>query len=304
MRLFVLVSDEMSFTQAARSLDVTTGAASRIISELEHHLATRLLHRTTRHLSLTPAGKRYLGRCRALIAALDEAEAEARAVHLQPAGRLRVHASTTLGRHYLVPAIREYQRMHSSVHVSLTLSDTASNWLDEGFDTALVAARALRDSSLVAVHLGDTYSVLCAAPSYLHAHAPIYSPADLEHHAFASFDIDATEGIELALIGSEGTTSAIVHPAFSVNSGESILSALEYGMGIGALPLHRVVDALGTGRLKRVLPDHHLQPLNIYALFPSRQFLDAKVRTWLDHLKLHFGKAAERDRTVLAALAA
>lgn len=83
-----------------------------------------------------------------------------------------------------------------------------------------------------------------------------------------------------------------------------IISALEHGMGVGALPLHRVVEALGTGRLKRVLPDHHLQPLKIYALFPSRQFLDAKVRTWLDHLKLHFGKAAERERTVLAALAA
>lgn len=304
MRLFMLVCDELSFTHAARILDMTTGAASRIISELEQHLETRLLHRTTRHLSMTPAGKRYLGRCRALVAAIDEAEAEARGVHLQPSGRLRVHASTTLGKHYLVPAIRDYQTHHAGVQIALTLSDTSSNWLEDGFDTALVAASSLPDSSLVAVQLGETFSVLCASPAYLQTRAPIRTAADLKSHAIASLGHDTTDTIELGLIGVHGTVSTSVQPAFSVNSGEAVVSALEAGMGVGAVPIHRVIDALGAGRLVRVLPEYHLHPLKIHALFPSREYLDAKVRTWLDHLKVYFNRATARERGVLEQLAA
>ncbi|TDN61104.1 LysR family transcriptional regulator [Paraburkholderia sp. BL10I2N1] len=301
MRLFVRVAEDMSFTSAARSLTISIGVASRLITELEQHLQTRLLHRTTRQIALTQAGKRYLSRCRAILASIEEAEAEARAVHLQPAGRLKVHASPTIGRHYLVPAVRHYQRTYPRVQVALTLSDASSALLEDGFDTAIVALPALRDSSFVGVNLGETYSVLCAAPGYAKRDVSVDEPADLASHAFVGFGPALADAVDIALIDQHGVTVDIpVQPAFCVNTVEAVASALELGMGIGALPLHVAVDAISSGRLVRFLPDYHLQPLTVYALFPSRQYLDAKVRTWLDHLKAHFLEAARREAAVLS----
>ncbi|WP_229011801.1 LysR family transcriptional regulator [Paraburkholderia gardini] len=301
MRLFVRVAEDLSFTSAARSLTMSIGVASRLITELEQHLETRLLHRTTRQIALTQAGRRYLGRCRAILASVDEAEAEARAVHLQPAGRLHVHASPSIGRHYLVPAIGQYQQQYPHVHVALSLSDENMDLLEDGFDTAIVAMPALRDSSFIGVNLRETYSVLCAAPGYLRRDTTVETPFDLEAHPFVSFTPAFTESVDLALVdANDASVIVTTKPAFCVNTLESAASALELGMGIGALPLHVAVEAIGAGRLVRVLPHYRLQPLTLYALFPSRQFLDAKVRTWLDHLKIHFEGAARREESILA----
>jgi DNA-binding transcriptional LysR family regulator len=245
MRLFVRVAEDMSFTSAARSLTISIGVASRLIAEAERHLQTRLLHRTTRQIALTQAGKRYLARCRAILASIDEAEAEARAVHLQPSGRLNVRASPTIGRHYLVPAVRQYQRAWPSVQVALTLSDASLDLLDHGFDTASVAMPALRDSSFVGVSLAETYSVLCAAPGYVKRNMPVDTPFDLTSYASVSFAAALADSVDLALIDADGVTVSVsTKPAFCVNTVESVASALELGMGIGALPLHVAVDAI------------------------------------------------------------
>jgi DNA-binding transcriptional LysR family regulator len=294
MRTFAQVAEESSFSSAARSLNISTGAVSRLISELEQHLATRLLHRTTRQMALTQAGRVYLVRCRAVLEAISEAEAEARSVHLEPAGSLKVHASPSLGRHYLIPAVKEYTRTHPSVHVSLTLSEPSSHSLEEGFDTAILAIPALRDSSLVGVQLGETYSVLCAAPSYLQACVAPEVPAALAQLSFISNASALTHALELELKGPQGSEWVSVRPSLCVNSFASVASALEIGMGIGALPLHDAAESLRAGRLVRVLPQYQLEHLNIYALFASKLFLDAKVRTWLDHLKTFFPKSRNR----------
>jgi DNA-binding transcriptional LysR family regulator len=299
MRIFARVAQEMSFTSAARSFDISTGMVSRLVSELERHLATRLLHRTTRHITLTNAGRHYLARCRAILDAISEAEAEARSVHLLPAGRLRVRASPSLGPHYLIPAVKEYQKKHPAVQVGLTLSEPTSHSLEDGFDTAILALPALRDSSFVGVQLGETYSVLCAAPMYLEAHADLVTPAGLAAHTFVSDTLPIADTVELALQGPDGPQRMSVRPALCVNSLASVASALEIGMGVGALPLHAAIDALQSGRLVRVLQEHHLDHLNVYALFASKLFLDAKVRTWLDHLKVFFAETQRRHDAIL-----
>jgi DNA-binding transcriptional LysR family regulator len=295
MQTFACVAEELSYTSAARALDISTGAVSRLISELERHLATRLLQRNTRQIALTHAGRIYLARCRAILEALNAAEAEARSVHLQPAGRLKVRASPSLGRHCLIPAFKAYQKKHPQVQLALTLADSVSHSVADGFDAAILALPALRDSSFVGVQLGETYSVLCAAPAYLLVQPAVETPAELMTHAFVSGVTEWIDPVELELLGPECTERVQVKPALCVNSLAAVASALEMGMGIGVLPFHAAFDALQSGRLLRVLPDYRLAPLGIYALFASKLFLDAKVRTWLDHLKAFLADANQRQ---------
>jgi len=301
MRTFVRVADVMGYTAAARSLDISTGAVSRLVSELEQHLKTRLFHRTTRQIVLTTAGQRYLARCRVILDALGDAEAEARSVHLRPAGRLRVQASPSLGRHLLVPAIDAYRRLYPEVQIGLTLAPASSHALDADFDIAVLALPALRDSSSVGVQLGQTCSVLCAAPGYLARHPAPLTPAELASHPFIGYSPGMAGTVELDLHGPEGPDRVTVELAFCVNSTASVARALELWMGVGALPLHAAADALQAGRLVRVLAPWQLERLNIYALFASKHFLDAKVRTWLDHLKVFFAEVSRQHDAVLRA---
>lgn len=298
MRIFARVTEEMSYTSAAHAFNISTGAVSRLVSELEQHLSTRLLHRTTRQIALTHAGRLYLEKCRAILDAIGEAEAEARSIHLQPTGCLRVRASPSLGRSFLIPAIKEYQRKYPTVQLALTFEESTSQSLEERFDTAILALPRLRDSSLVGVQLGETYSVLCAAPIYLGAHSDLTAPSELEAHAFVSDSSTFVDSAELELYGPEGPERALVRPSLCVNSLASVAAALELGMGVGALPLHAAMGALQSGCLVRVLPKYHLEKLKIYALFASKLFLDAKIRTWLDHLKAFFAEASQRQNAL------
>lgn len=144
MRVFVRVVEAGSFTAAAQHLNTTTAYASRAVSDLEAHLRTRLLNRTTRRIALTEAGERYLQRCEQILAYVDQAEAEASDAHARPAGRLKVHSMTSFGQHYVVPMISRYQERHPSVQVDLTLAQRMPDLLDEGYDVSLVLASGCR----------------------------------------------------------------------------------------------------------------------------------------------------------------
>jgi DNA-binding transcriptional LysR family regulator len=170
MRVFVRVVEEGSFTAAAQHLNTTTAYASRAISDLEAHLHTRLLNRTTRGIALTEAGERYLQRCEQILAYVEEAEAEASDAHARPSGKLKVHAMTSFGQHYVVPAVSDYHERYPEVHVELTLAQRIPDLLDEGYDVSLVLAESLPDSGLVSQRLGSGFSITCAAPAYLERH--------------------------------------------------------------------------------------------------------------------------------------
>ncbi len=163
MRVFVRVVDAGSFTAAAQQMNSTTAYASRAVSDLEAHLRTRLLNRTTRRIALTEAGERYLQRCEQILAYVDQAEAEAGDAHARPSGKLKVHCFTSLGQHYLVPAIARYRERYPDVHVELTLAQRMPDLLDEGYDVAIVVGRDLPDSGLVSQRLGESHSVVCAS---------------------------------------------------------------------------------------------------------------------------------------------
>ena len=148
MRIFVRVAEASSFTLAAEQLDIATAQASRAVTELETHLRTRLLNRTTRRVALTDAGNRYQARCKDVLALVDLSEAEASNAQVSPSGVLRMHAPITFGQHYVVPALTRYLKAHPLVRVELTLSQHVPDMLDEGYDKASARSSARRDINL------------------------------------------------------------------------------------------------------------------------------------------------------------
>jgi len=300
MRVFLRVVEAGSFTAAAQSFNSTTGAMSRAVSELEAHLRTRLLNRSTRRLALTTAGERYLKRCQQILADVDTAEEEASGAHERPCGPLRMHSFASIGQHYVLPAIAHYRALYPEVTVELTLSQRIPDLFEGSADVAVIGASALPDSDLVSFPLGTTFSILCASPAYVEARGAPEQPADLAHHECLILHTPAFAPHEWVLDGPNGSEVMEVDGPVQVNIAESLIVAIQEGMGIGMVPLYAAIAGLRDGTLVRVLPDYTLQKMNVYALYPSRKFIDAKTRTWVEFLRTHLPKVIARDEALLA----
>jgi DNA-binding transcriptional LysR family regulator len=302
MKAFVAVADTGSFTKAAHQLSATLPVTSRWISELEGHLRTRLLNRTTRRVALTEAGQRYLERCREILASVAAAEAEASEAHAIAAGTIRIHAMPGIGQNYVIPAIAAYQARYPEVAVDLTLSQHVPDLLEKGYDVAIrLSLDALPDSNLISHHLGAIRTVLCAAPRYLEVHGMPHTVKDLASHSCLQLALPVFASDRWRLTGPDGEREFQL-PAgrFKVNMSDAMAVALHEGMGIGTLPTLAIRSALRTGSLVRVLPDYHLQELNVYAVYASRQYLDAKIRTWVQFARKWITEAIRVDDIVIA----
>jgi len=286
MRIFVRVVESGSFTRAAVSETMTTAQVSRAVTDLESRLRTRLLNRTTRRMSLTEAGERYLQSCKRILADIEQAEAEASAAVANPAGKLRVYGGTSFGQHYVMPLIARYQQHLPEVSVDLTIAQEMPDIIEEGFDVAVVVATELEDSALISQHLGSTAAILCASPEYLHARGVPQSFDDLNAHTCLHLTDESLPAGEWVSESPHGETfrHTGVTP-FCVNNPDALALAIREGMGIGPLPVPVAMPGLADGTLVRVLPAHRLQKLNIYALYASRRYLDAKIRTFVEFLR-------------------
>ncbi|VVD59679.1 LysR family transcriptional regulator [Pandoraea capi] len=303
MRIFVRVADGASFAGAARALDMTTPQVSKAISELEAHLRTRLLHRTTRRLALTDAGKRYLARCRDIIAMVDVSEAEAGATNAAPSGKLRLHAPASFGQVFVVPALARFMEQYPEVEVDLLLSSRVPDLLEENIDVSLrLAASQLPDSGLVSTRICRMASVLCAAPQYLSEHGAPRSLDELTQHTRVRLNAPHYTVEHWLFDGPDGTVKLPI-PAgrLRVNTADSLAAALVSGCGVGPVPLLSAVPALRNGSLVRVLPEYELQGTNVYAVYASRLYLDAKVKTWIEFLRTFVTQAlAAPDAAAIA----
>ena len=286
MRAFTCVAQAGSFTAAAAQLDTTTANVSRAVSNLEAHLQTRLLNRTTRRIALTEAGKRYLLRCEQILGYVEEAEAEASDAHARPSGQLKVHSMTGVGQHYVIDAIARYRRNHPDVSFDLTMTNRVPDLLEEGYDVSIVLASELPDSGFVSQRLGITYSIVCASLAYIKAFGMAHRPADLLNHACLRLVSPVFPLEKWAFDGPEGQeTVTIGNSPFLVNSADAMQAAISSGMGIGILPIYSAIEGLRNGSLVRVLPQYRSHELNLYAIYPSRQYLDAKIKTWVEYLR-------------------
>lgn len=301
MRIFAKVAAEGGFAAAARKLNLTTSVTSRAVSSLENHLGSRLLHRTTRNTALTEAGERYLHRCRQILANIDEAEAEANAARKHPSGCLRIHALSSFGHHLVVPAVLRYQQQFEALRIELTLSGTVPDILADGYDVSIVVAPGLPDSGLISVRLGSISGVVCASPRYLAAHGEPKTPEDLRHHHCLQLATPVFPFNKWIFDGEDEPVAVeIGGPRYAVNVMEALEPAVRSGLGIGILPAGVALPGLRSGALVRVLRGHEVQPVVVHALYQSRRFVDAKIRTWIAFLRDELPATFDADHRALA----
>jgi DNA-binding transcriptional LysR family regulator len=294
MSAFVHVVDAGSFTAAAEQMALTKAQVSRLVSVLEGRLRTNLLQRTTRRLAVTSVGERYVQQCKAILDMVAEAEGEAAGAAVQPSGRLRVMSMTGFGNRYVAPLVFDYCRAHPLVTMEYSSSQYAPDLLAEGIDVSIYLAQHLPDSALVAVKLEHSFSVLCASPDYLARYGAPAHPRELTSHACLRLAIPSVPSYWQLKCGREQFDIEPSGPLIA-NTTEVLLDSALRGLGIAMLPAFSVVDDLRRGTLVQVVPEWRSPELGIFALLPSRRFLDAKTRAWIDLLKTELPAAVARD---------
>jgi DNA-binding transcriptional LysR family regulator len=256
-----------------------------------------LLQRTTRRLSLTEAGERFLVRSRQILEEMEVATAEARGAHLKPSGRLRVHSMSGLGV-LITPLIARYSELYPDVVFELTLSQRNPDPMEEGHDVVISIAHELADSQMVAQAIGQIYSVPCASPHYLQRRGVPHTPLALNDHQCLRM-LDPLYSDEWVFRDEVGEHAVSPARTFQCNVAESMVKASEAGMGISLIPFYTATRPLSDGTLLRLLPAWRPRERNVYALYPSRRFLDAKVRTWVDFLKAELPKLFAEHEAVM-----
>ncbi|MEX3992689.1 LysR family transcriptional regulator [Paraburkholderia sp. EG286A] len=299
LRVFLRVGEAGGITAAANVLDCSVAYVSRVVSELEDDLHARLFDRSTRRIRLTEVGERYFHHCAQILADLDCADAEASDAAKEPTGLLRVHTIAGLGKAHLAACIVDYQRRFPKVEVDLTSSPTLPRLVEEQFDISVIAAKALPDSDYVSQVVATIHGVLVAAPSYLKMR-PLLSEGDLAGHACAQLLVPTTSDGWLVLPTDRAPLLDAVSMRLKFTDPEAMRAALRAGAGIGVLPVYCAIDDLRVGMLVRVLPRLQLPPLNVYAVYPSRRYVRATIRTFVDFIKQELSaRIASQDAELL-----
>ena len=282
MRVFSAVVEASSFVGAADSLDMSKAAVSRYVSELEQRLGVRLLHRTTRRLSLTPEGEVFLARCREILSSIEASEVEITTRSVSVSGLLKVSVPVSFGIRHMAPLWPDFLDLHPQLNLDVQLADRLIDLVDEGFDLAIRIAR-LEDSSLISRQIAATRLVLCAAPSYLERRGLPAHPSDLATHDVVGYSLLAT-GDQWQFEGPDGPVSVKVRPRFWSNNGDSCIAACVQGAGIQLKPTFLIDEELRRGALVEVLPQYQAATLGIYAVYPTRKFVLPKVRALIEFL--------------------
>lgn len=283
MRVFIQVVDSGSFAKAADRLGLSTSAASRQIADLEGHLQTRLLNRTTRRVSLTESGRSFYERAVQVLADLDEAEREASRAAVLPRGTIRLTAAVTFGVRHLGPVIGAFLARHAGVALDVSLSDRIVDLVEEGFDLG-VRIGEVGAANLAARKLGETRLMVCASPEYLAAHGTPRVPEDLAGHNCFTYEYVSPRDQWRFREASGRERSVRVKGTLHSNNGELHAEAAAGGVGIALEPDLIVMPYLRAGRLVPLLQDFLPPPMPIYAVYPSRKHLSAKVRVFVDFL--------------------
>ena len=280
MSVLVAVVDAGSLSAAARHLGMPLATVSRKVAELESHLNTRLLHRTTRQLSLTEAGSSYVAACRRILEDIGEAERAASGEYAAPKGELVLTAPIVFGRLHVVPVVAEFLAHYPEIDVNLILTDRVVHLMDEHVDIA-VRIGELPDSSFMAKKVGAVRRVVCASPAYLARHGVPLQPDELASHECISFEVLAS--MRAWSFGSgKAEQSVPIHSRFTVNTAEAAISAAVLGVGLTRVLSYQVADALHDGKLQVVLENFESAPLPINLVHKGQGPVPLKLRAFLD----------------------
>lgn len=285
MKVFVSVVEAGSFASAAERLGMSRAMASKYVAMLEDHLDTRLLNRTTRRLSLTEPGSLFFERSVQILSDIAEAEQIAGHMAAEPRGVLKVTMPLSYGLHRFGPIVADYTKRYPKVKLDLSLNDRKIDLVEEGFDVAVRIGR-LPESGLIARKLGAVRSIVVGAPAYLEQYGMPATSEDLANHVCLGYTF-ANGGNEWRLQGPNGLTTVRSSGSVKADNGDFLrLAALE-GAGLIFQPWFIVEDDVRAGRLMQALSDYSSEELGIYAVYPSRKHLSAKVRTFVDLLVTH-----------------
>ena len=296
MRVFTAVVDTGSFARAAEKLELSRGMTSRYVAQVEAHLGVRLLNRTTRRLSLTEAGNDYYQRATQVLALVEEAEQAASHEAAEPRGTLRVNASVAFGARHMGTLISAYLRRYPEVRVDLTLNDRIVDLVEEGFDVAVRIARRI-DPGLVARRIAPARMIACASPAYLRQSGAPKTPADLVRHNCLTYAYAGAQN-EWRFTRGKREQTVKVGGTLHANNGDILSRAAADGLGVTVQPTFLIDGLFREKKLMRVLEGWEADSLTIFAVYPSRQFLPAKVRSFIDFMLEHFGDKPSWDRGI------
>jgi DNA-binding transcriptional LysR family regulator len=285
---FVAVVESGRFSTAAERLGIGKSVISRRVSELEDHLGALLLHRTTRQLSLTDAGRAFYPRAVQVLEDLSDAEQSVSQAQQELSGRIRLAAPLTFGLLHLAPALTAFMDQHPKVVLDVDFNDSEVNLVQEGIDLALRIG-VLADSTMVARPLAPIRMLACASPGYLARHGTPRTPQDLVQHQGLCYS-NLAEPQKWRFIDKSGRQQTVRIPLrMQANNGQILLEAAASGHGICLSPTFIAYQAILEGRLVPILRDHESPAATAYAIYPNRRFIPQRVRALADYLHNLFG---------------
>ena len=283
MRVFQKVIDEGGFAAAARALDMSPAVVTRLVADLEDHLGTRLLHRTTRRVSLSPAGENYLTRVRGILQDIDEAHSIASAQTSEPKGVLRILTPPVLATFLLAPLIAEFRELHPKIRLHVEV-DSHDELPIEDFDLTLLPTTDAFDADIVARKVSDTEAILVCSPEYIKRHGTPATPTDLAQHELLRLRAQGMVQRVWRLRNShtDEVFDLVSEPSLWINHTETLLRATVDGAGITSVAVGLAAPFLARGELVRVLRPWITDRLSLYVALPSRKFMPERTRVFLE----------------------
>jgi len=295
MQVFTRVAALGSLSAAARALGMSQTMATKHVAAVEERLGVKLLHRTTRRLTLTEAGRHYLDAAERVLAELEDAEAAVSAERLEARGTLRVNVPVSFGIREIAPLLPEFARSHPSVTVDLGLNDRVVDLIEEGWDMAVRIGR-VAESTMIVRKLAPCRTALCAAPAYLAERGTPRRVSDLKDHNCLGYTLSRALGSDRWSFGIDGAVTVPVSGNLRVNNGDALVAAAIAGQGLIYQPTFLVNGEIRAGRLVSVTLDHPaIEVAGVFALYPADRRPPAKVRTFIDFLAQRFGSVPPWD---------
>jgi DNA-binding transcriptional LysR family regulator len=265
-------------------MELSNAVVTRHLADLETHLGTRLLNRTTRKLSLTETGQAYLERVNRILADVDDADAIATAHSKKPTGILRIYSQLGFGKQRLAELLPPYANANPDVMLDVTLSDRTIDLVEEGYDIGIFTGIQKVDASMISRQLGVAEVLMCASPGYISKHGEPKVPEDVSNHACLNFsNIDRLRN-HWPLASNNGAANIPIHTRMLSNNSELLRNCAAADMGLVVGPSYALGDDIRSKRLVRLLADHFLGQMAVMMVYPSRRQMSAKVRSFIDFM--------------------
>lgn len=295
LAVFARVAESGSFAEAARRMNSSRSAVSKMVAKLEVALGARLLNRSTRHLSLTEIGAAVAEHGSRILEEAADAENLVASLTSEPRGVLRISASVAFGTLHVAPALAEFLPLYPKMKVDLTITDRWVDLAEDGYDL-LIQVTGQPQENLVARKLAPVRRQLCATPAYFRQRGIPRTPMDLVAHNCLDYTRSGEQGRWL-FTGPDGDISVPVNGPLHVDDDEALSQAVLGGLGMGLLPTFIVGKALQSGELQAVLSEYIPVERHVYAMYLPTKHLPSKVRVFIDFLAAYIGSQPYWDRS-------